>query len=198
MSWGDGPFSDHVKSQLVVTAQEHISPRPPFGEPPMVVGALRAVLFWPTSTSPRRGARAGLGRPMTEPTESRTASYVSMRARAVQAVHSPLGFFVLALLIVEGFLFGAGTWFGLSEAWKLIAILVGVLLFLGVFGTVVWLVVKHPKNLVFGEESHVQFEAMKMYGSEDQVVTGLRLRSLPAEPAPDQIKGKLPDSREPS
>lgn len=170
----------------------------PSGQRAILVGALRAVLCPPTPTSPQRGARTGSGQPMTEPTESKTTSYVSMRAKAVQAVHSPLGFFVLALLVVEGFLFGAGTWFGLSEAWKLIAILVGVLLFLGVFGTVVWLVVKHPKNLVFGEESHVQFEAMKMYGSEDQVVTGLKLRALPAEPAPDQINGELPDSREPS
>ena len=123
---------------------------------------------------------------------------MSMRTKAVQAVHSPLGFFVLALLIVEGFLFGAGTWFGLSEQWKLAAIGIGVLLFLGVFGTVVWLVVKHPKNLVFGEVSHVQFEAMKMYGSEDHVLTGLNLRDLPSEPTPDQIKGQLPDSGEPS
>ena len=121
-----------------------------------------------------------------------------MRTKAVQAVHSPLGFFVLALLIVEGFLLGAGTWFGLSEPWKLAAIGIGVLLFLGVFGTVVWLVVKYPENLVFGEESYVQFEAMKVYGSENHVLTGRNLRALPSEPTPDQIKGQLPGSGEPS
>lgn len=135
---------------------------------------------------------------MTEPAQSGATSYVSLQARAVQAVHSPLGFFVLALLIVESFLFGAGTWFGLSATWKLSAIGIGVLLFIGVFGTVVWLVVKHPKNLVFSEESHVQFEAMKMYGSEDHVLTGRGLRALPSEPTPDQIKGQLPSSDEPS
>lgn len=123
---------------------------------------------------------------------------MSMRARAVQAIHSPLGFFVLALLIVEGFLFGAGTWFDLSQPWKLAAIGIGVLLFLLVFGTVVWLVVKHPKNLVFSEESHVQFEAMKMYGSEERVLTGRTLGALPSEPTPDQTKGQLPSSDEPS
>ena len=132
---------------------------------------------------------------MTESTQS-GASYVSMRTKAVQAVHSPLGFFVLALLIVEGFLLGAGTWFGLSEPWKLAAIGIGVLLFLGVFGTVVWLVVKYPENLVFGEESYVQFEAMKVYGSENHVLTGRNLRDLPSEPTPDQIKGQLPGSGE--
>ena len=135
---------------------------------------------------------------MTESTQSGAASYVSMRTKAVQAVHSPLGFFVLALLIVEGFLFGTGTWFGLSEPWKLAAIGIGVLLFLGVFGTVVWLVVRHPQNLVFSEESHVQFEAMKMYGSENHVLTGRSLGALPSEPAPDQIMGQLPGSGEPS
>ena len=135
---------------------------------------------------------------MTRVTQSEGASYVSMRARAVQAIHSPLGFFVLALLIVEGFLFGAGTWFDLSQPWKLTAIGIGVLLFLLVFGTVVWLVVKHPKNLVFGEESHVQFEAMKMYGSEDRVLTGRNLGALPSEPTPDQIQGQLPNSGEAS
>lgn len=77
-----------------------------------------------------------------------------------------MGFFVRALLIVETFLFGAGTWFGLPEPWRIVAIGVGVLLFLIVFGTVVWLVVAYPQNLVFSEESHVQLAAMKMFGSE--------------------------------
>ena len=135
---------------------------------------------------------------MTEVTQSEGASYVSMRARAVQAIHSPLGFFVLALLIVEGFLIAAGTSFGLSQPWKLTTLAIGVLLFLLVVGTVVWLVVKHPKNLVFGEESHVQFEALKMFGSEERVLTGRNLGALPSEPTPDQIKGQLPSSDEPS
>lgn len=135
---------------------------------------------------------------MTEVAQSEGASYVSMRARAVQAIHSPLGFFVLALLIVEGFLIAAGTSFGLSQPWKLTTLAIGVLLFLLVFGTVVWLVVKHPKNLVFGEESHVQFEALKMFGSEERVLTGRNLGALPSEPTPDQIKGQLPSSDEPS
>ena len=40
----------------------------------------------------------------------------SMRHKIVQAIHSPLGFFALALLIVEFFLFGAGVWFDLENA----------------------------------------------------------------------------------
>lgn len=121
-----------------------------------------------------------------------------MRTKAVQAVHSPLGFFVLALLIVESFLFGTGTWFGLPEPWKIAAIGIGVLLFLAVFGTVVWLVVKYPQNLVFSEESHVQFAAMKMFGSESHILTGRDLQALPPEPTPNPIAGQLPGSGEPS
>lgn len=128
-----------------------------------------------------------------ESTQTGTASYVSLRSKAVQAVHSPLGFFVLALLIVETFLFGTGTWFGLPEPWKIAAIGVGVLLFLIVFGTVVWLVVKYPQNLVFSEESHVQFAAMKMFGSESHLITGRDLEALPPQQTPNPTAGQLPD-----
>ena len=79
----------------------------------------------------------------------------SVRFKAIQAIHSPLGFFALALLIVESFLVGAGAWFDLSSEWRIVAMGVGVLLFLIVFGAVVGLVVCYPKNLVFSEESHL-------------------------------------------
>ena len=119
------------------------------------------------------------------------ASYVSMRSRAIRAVQSPLGFFVLALLIVEAFLLGAGTWFGLSGEWKIAAIATGVVLFLIVFVTVVWLVVKHPKNLVFSEESQLQFAAMQMFGSENNRMTGLDLEALQPETTPTPAGGQL-------
>ncbi len=119
-----------------------------------------------------------------------------MRSKAVQAVHSPLGFFVLALLIVETFLLGTGIWFGLSAEWKLAAIGVGVILFLIVFGTVVWLVVAYPQNLVFSEESHVQYAAMKMFGTEARLMTGHDLNALEQQPVPEPPVGQLPDSHE--
>lgn len=126
-----------------------------------------------------------------EPTmQSGALSYVSLRAKAVQAVHSPLGFFVLALLIVETFLFGAGTWFGLTEQWKIAALMVGTFLFLVVFFTVVWLVVKYPKNLVFSEESYVA--AMQIFGSEGQLITGRELDSLRQQATPNPPTGQLP------
>lgn len=120
-------------------------------------------------------------------------SMVSSRSRIVRAAHSPLGFFVLALLIVETFLLGSGTWFGLSEAWKIAAICIGVFLFLVVFGTVVWLVVVYPQNLVFGEESHVQFAAMKMFGTESTRISGKDLNALPPVAAPEPPREQLPN-----
>ena len=118
---------------------------------------------------------------MNETTRTTTAQPWIGRARILQTVHSPLGFFVLSLLIVEIFLLGAGIWFNLSDAWKITALGVGVLLFLVVFFTVVYLVVVHPKNLVFSEESHVQFAAMQMFGTENQHITGKVLETLPVE-----------------
>lgn len=123
-------------------------------------------------------------------------SMISSRSRIVRAAHSPLGFFVLALLIVETFLLGSGTWFGLSEMWKITAICIGVVLFLVVFGTVVWLVIAYPQNLVFGEESHVQYAAMKMFGTESRLITGHDLNALPQQAAPEPALGQLPNSME--
>jgi hypothetical protein len=126
-----------------------------------------------------------VGQPQDQVQPQGSASSIwSSRSHMVRAAHSPLGFFVLALLIVETFLLGSGSWFGLSEAWKITSICIGVFLFLVVFGTVVWLVIKFPQNLVFGEESHVQYAAMKMFGTESRSMTGHDLSTLAQETAP--------------
>jgi uncharacterized membrane protein len=133
-----------------------------------------------------------LGNPQDlENPQGSAKSIISSRSRIVRAAHSPLGFFVLALLIVETFLLGSGTGFGLSEGWKIAAICIGVFLFLVVFGTVVWLVIAYPQNLVFGEESHVQFAAMKMFGTESRLITGSDLNALPPVAAPASTSSQL-------
>lgn len=128
----------------------------------------------------------------TAPTGDRTV--YSLRSKTIQAVQSPLGFFALALLIVEAFLLGAGSWFELSESWKIVALGVGVLLFLALTGAVVWLVVRYPQNLVFSEESHVQYARMKMFGSEAERLTERDLEALPAGPPPERPVGQLTES----
>lgn len=117
---------------------------------------------------------------------------VSTRSTVVRAARSPLGFFVLALLIVEVFLAGAGIGFGLSETWRLIALGVGVVLFLIVFGTVVWLVIRHPQNLVFSEESHVQVEALRIYGSESHRISMDDVIAIRSQSPPEPPTGQLP------
>jgi hypothetical protein len=86
------------------------------------------------------------------------------RAKIISYVKSPLGFYTLALLIVESFLLGSGALFGLSETVRIIAMIVGVLLFLAVVGTVTALVIKFPQLLVFSEESYLEWEYMHVFG----------------------------------
>lgn len=126
--------------------------------------------------------------------QARSGTLYAIRHKAVQAVHSPLGFFALALLIVEGFLFGAGAWFDLDPTMRIGAMAVGVVLFLVVFGTVVALVVKYPKNLVFSEESHLQYEGMQIFGTEENAMTGQMLTALEVEVAPPLPVSQLPET----
>jgi uncharacterized membrane protein len=122
------------------------------------------------------------------------ATVVSRKSSVVRAARSPLGFFVLSLLVVEGLLGAAGIGFGLSEAWRLIALGVGVLLFLIVFGTVVWLVIRYPQNLVFSEESHVQIEALRIYGNESHRISIDDVVAIRSQPPPQPPTGQLPPS----
>ena len=104
------------------------------------------------------------------PSRINSAVQASSRPHVLGIIKSPLGFFGLALLIVESFLLGAGVAFGLPLEWKLIAIGVGVLLFLIVVGAVLWLAVKHPTSLVFSEISHVRLAELT-YGDDEHPPT---------------------------
>lgn len=96
-------------------------------------------------------------------------------------------------MIVESFLIGAGSLFGLPEFWRVLALGVGVFLFIGVAGAVVWLVVKYPQNLVFGEESHVEYARMQMYGTEAGRLTEHALNALPREASRSLPAGQIPE-----
>jgi hypothetical protein len=84
------------------------------------------------------------------------------------------------------------VWFGLSDSWKIAAILVGVALFVMVFVTVIWLVVKYPQNLVFSEESHVQVAAMQAYGSDSHLLVQEHVKILAPQQSPGVQPGQLP------
>ena len=112
------------------------------------------------------------------------SSFSAVRSQVVGVVRSPLGFFTLALLIVEGFLVGAGALFNLPVEVRIIELAVGVFLFLFVVCMVCWLVVKHPTNLVFSERSHIQFAEMQIYGTSSHAVTGVALSAVAPEAPP--------------
>jgi hypothetical protein len=90
------------------------------------------------------------------------------RGRILRYVKSPLGFYTLALLIVESFLLGAGRLFGLSDFIRISVLYVGVALFIGVVAVVTWLVIKYPQPLVFSEHSHLEWESMQIFGDKSR------------------------------
>lgn len=86
------------------------------------------------------------------------------RRSVISYIKSPLGFYALALLIVEAFLLSAGKLFDLSETMRVAALATGVLLFAGVIAVVTVLVVKYPQALVFSEHSHLEWQSMQVFG----------------------------------
>lgn len=109
---------------------------------------------------------------------------LSAREKIISGIGTPLGFFVLALLIIEGFLWGAGSAFDLPVEVRIRALWVGVGLFVLVLFVVVILVVFFPKNLVFSEKSHLQ--AMAIYGAKDLPISELLIDNTPSVSTPQQ------------
>ena len=105
---------------------------------------------------------------MDEEKEPQWRNVGGKRRKIISYVKSPLGFFALALLIVESFLFGGGKWFDLSETMRIVTIGTGVVLFLVVIGVVTMLAVKYPQALVFSEHSHLEWEYMHVFGDNSR------------------------------
>ena len=82
---------------------------------------------------------------------------------------APLGFFILALLIVESFL-GAALLGGRLDSHNQITVLwMGVGLFVFVILTVAVLVWNKPENLTFDKQAHLD-RAVAEYGTDSQTV----------------------------
>jgi hypothetical protein len=103
---------------------------------------------------------------------------------------------VLALSIVEAFLIGAGTLFGLPVPYRVGALITGVVLFLIVIGLVYRLVVKHPRNLVFSEGSHLAHLSMRYYGDNNALLSRSDAEELPAVEPAEKPAGQLPETHE--
>ena len=90
--------------------------------------------------------------------------------KIIEAVTAPLGFFVLALLIVESFLAIVLTNSNLQQEYQIIGIYLGIGLFILVIFIVFILVWFKPKNLTFDKESHLIDQGKAPYGTESMTV----------------------------
>ncbi|WP_148896786.1 hypothetical protein [Geothermobacter ehrlichii] len=96
-------------------------------------------------------------------------STASKRQRVITAVNTPLGFFVLALLIVEAFLATVLIGANLDAAQKITGMWLGIGLFIFVTTAVFALVWSKPENLTFDKEAHL-IDRGKAYGTENHEV----------------------------
>lgn len=102
------------------------------------------------------------------------------KASIIKTINSPLGFFALSLLTVEGFLGIVLIYSGLDEQSKFWGMLIGAALFVLVVIIVSLLVTFKPKNLTFGEQSHLMEEGKYLlYGQQDEVLTRSELEDEP-------------------
>lgn len=101
----------------------------------------------------------------------------SGRATLVSVITTPLGFFALSLLIVEGFLGLVLLGSNLEAGQKFLGLMIGSALFILVVGAVVVLVWTKPQNLTFSEASHLAHE--KFLGNKDDPLTAKELKDLP-------------------
>ena len=98
----------------------------------------------------------------------------------VEAVTAPLGFFVLALLIVESFLAAALIGGHVDAQNHLTVLWMGVGMFVLVILVVSTLVWRKPENLTFDKQAHL-IRSRAAYGTDLQTVTN-RDALLPGEP----------------
>lgn len=102
-------------------------------------------------------------------------------AKLIEAVTAPLGFFVLALLIVESFLSIALVGGSLDAANQLTVLWMGVGMFVLVILVVTTLVWKKPESLTFDKQAHLA-RSWAAYGTDSKTVTD-RDALLPTEPS---------------
>ncbi|MEW6618719.1 MAG: hypothetical protein AB1422_05145 [bacterium] len=100
--------------------------------------------------------------------------------KIIEAVTAPLGFFVLALLIVESFLAIVLTGGKLEKNDQMIGIYIGIALFVFVTILVFILVWHKPKNLTFDKESHLIDQGKAPFGTDSTTVLN-RDKLLPTE-----------------
>ncbi|GAH79035.1 unnamed protein product [marine sediment metagenome] len=100
-------------------------------------------------------------------------------AKIIEAVTRPLGFYVLALLIVEGFLTLVLTFSNISTTAREYGMWAGIGLFLLVFIVVSLLAWFKPENLIFAEYGRLVHNGKIPYGTNEAEVPRTELDKVP-------------------
>lgn len=93
------------------------------------------------------------------------------RSQLIEVVTAPLGFFVLALLIVEAFLATVLIGAAFERVDKLNGMYLGVGLFIFVTIVVTVFVWFKPDNLTFDKEAHLRDRGKPPFGSESKTIS---------------------------
>lgn len=112
-------------------------------------------------------------------------AHESPRVTVLEAITAPLGFFVLALLIVETFLATVLVGASLQPDQKMIGMWAGIGLFIFVTFTVSILVWYKPTHLTFDKHGHLLDRGKIPYGTEQEQVS------------PDKIFSATPQQESP-
>lgn len=105
----------------------------------------------------------------------------SAKAKIIEAITAPLGFFVLALLIVEAFLATVLVGGTLEKTEMARGMYLGVGLFVFVTLIVALLVWFKPDHLTFDKEAHLRSRGKPPFGSDNVTVIN-RDALFPTEP----------------
>jgi len=95
------------------------------------------------------------------------------RIKIIEAIAAPLGFFVLALLIVESFLAIVLVGADLQNNDKILGMWLGVGLFIMVTIAVFVLVWFKPQNLTFDKAAHLIDRGKAVYGTEKYPINNI-------------------------
>jgi len=95
------------------------------------------------------------------------------RIKIIEAIAAPLGFFVLALLIVESFLAIVLVGADLENNDKILGMWLGVGLFIMVTIAVFVLVWFKPQNLTFDKAAHLIDRGKAVYGTEKSPINNI-------------------------
>ncbi len=88
----------------------------------------------------------------------------------IDAINNPLGFFVLALLIIESFLGSVLSLSNIEKSSIPTFIWVGCISFAGVVIVVVFLVWFKPENLIYDKYSHLVNNGKITFGSNSELI----------------------------